>query len=199
VRTPQTARAQATHDALLQATARILLREGLDAVTTNRVAEVAGVSIGSLYQYFPDKQSLLDTLALGLVERRLDRIRGALLSSGGLEPEVLLSRVVDSLFDVDRPDDARLESMLIPVLAGQPGAGRKALGRSDELLQPLVEVALGMRFPARRATARVAAFLLIHAVRGNVLGVALTPSMRPRLPELKRELVRMLLGYLEGD
>jgi hypothetical protein len=106
--------------------------------------------------------------------------------------------VVDSLFDVDRPDDARLESMLIPFLAGQPGAGRQALGRADELLQPLVEVALGLRFPARRESARVAAFLLIHAVRGNVLGVALTPSMRPRLPELKRELVRMLLGYLEG-
>jgi AcrR family transcriptional regulator len=46
-------------DALVEATARILVREGFDKASTNRIAEVAGVSVGSLYQYFPCKEALI--------------------------------------------------------------------------------------------------------------------------------------------
>lgn len=52
-------RSRATVDALVDATARILVREGFDKASTNRVAEVAGVSVGSLYQYFPGKEALV--------------------------------------------------------------------------------------------------------------------------------------------
>lgn len=45
--------------ALVDATARILVREGFDKASTNRIAEVAGVSVGSLYQYFPNKEALV--------------------------------------------------------------------------------------------------------------------------------------------
>ena len=49
-------------DALLEATARILIREGFGNASTNRIAEVAGVSVGSLYQYFPSKEALVAAL-----------------------------------------------------------------------------------------------------------------------------------------
>lgn len=52
-------RSRSTVDALLEATARVLLIEGYDRASTNRIAEVAGVSIGSLYQYFPSKEALV--------------------------------------------------------------------------------------------------------------------------------------------
>jgi AcrR family transcriptional regulator len=55
-------RSRATVDALVEATARILVREGFDKASTNRIAEVAGVSIGSLYQYFPCKEALVAAL-----------------------------------------------------------------------------------------------------------------------------------------
>ena len=55
-------RSRLTVDALLEATARILVREGFDKASTNRIAEVAGVSIGSLYQYFPSKEALVAAL-----------------------------------------------------------------------------------------------------------------------------------------
>ncbi|MES0874913.1 TetR/AcrR family transcriptional regulator [Sinimarinibacterium thermocellulolyticum] len=58
---PRQARAQATFDAIVEAAARLLAAEGYAAVSTNRVAEVAGVSIGSLYEYFPNKQSIVAT------------------------------------------------------------------------------------------------------------------------------------------
>jgi AcrR family transcriptional regulator len=46
-------------DALIEATARILVKESFDSASTNRIAEEAGVSIGSLYQYFPSKEALV--------------------------------------------------------------------------------------------------------------------------------------------
>jgi len=52
-------RSRATVDALVDATARILVREGFDKASTNHIADVAGVSIGSLYQYFPGKEALV--------------------------------------------------------------------------------------------------------------------------------------------
>jgi AcrR family transcriptional regulator len=56
---PGQARARVMVEALLDSTARILASGGYAALTTNRVAEVAGVSIGSVYEYFPNKQSLV--------------------------------------------------------------------------------------------------------------------------------------------
>ena len=59
---PAQDRSRATVEAIIEAAARILVRDGYDAFTTNRVAEKAGVSIGSLYQYFPNKEALIGEL-----------------------------------------------------------------------------------------------------------------------------------------
>lgn len=64
-------RSRATVEAILEATARILIKEGFDKASTNRVAEVAGVSVGSLYQYFPSK----DALVAALIARHGEDIR----------------------------------------------------------------------------------------------------------------------------
>jgi AcrR family transcriptional regulator len=56
---PSQDRSRATVDALVEATARILVRESFDKASTNRIAEEAGVSVGSLYQYFPSKEALV--------------------------------------------------------------------------------------------------------------------------------------------
>ena len=63
-------RSRATVDALVEATARILVKEGFDQASTNHIAEVAGVSIGSLYQYFPSKEALV----VAVVERHQQEI-----------------------------------------------------------------------------------------------------------------------------
>lgn len=60
---PKQRRSQAMVEAMIDATARILSRDGVDAVTTNRVAEVAGVSVGSLYQYFGHRDELIAAVA----------------------------------------------------------------------------------------------------------------------------------------
>ncbi|HEY1584191.1 MAG TPA: TetR/AcrR family transcriptional regulator, partial [Polyangia bacterium] len=59
---------------ILAATARVLVKEGFDRASTNRIAEQAGVSIGSLYQYFPSKEALV----AALVERHIETMSEAL-------------------------------------------------------------------------------------------------------------------------
>ncbi|HEX7726589.1 MAG TPA: TetR/AcrR family transcriptional regulator [Rhizomicrobium sp.] len=77
-------RSRATVDALLEATARILVREGFDRASTNRIADVAGVSIGSLYQYFPSKEALV----AAVIERHQQDIRQVI--QGELEKAAML-------------------------------------------------------------------------------------------------------------
>jgi len=62
-------------DTLITATARILVREGFDKASTNRIAEKAGVSVGSLYQYFPSKEALV----AAVMERHRQEIREVVL------------------------------------------------------------------------------------------------------------------------
>src|SRR5215468_8747419 len=66
---PVQARSVVTVEAISEATIQVLLSHGTDRLTTTRVAERAGVSVGTLYQYYPNKQSLLFTV----LEDHLDR------------------------------------------------------------------------------------------------------------------------------
>jgi AcrR family transcriptional regulator len=61
-RAPRQERAHRTVDAILEAARILVVRHGLEALTTNGVARLAGVSIGSLYQYFPSKRALISAL-----------------------------------------------------------------------------------------------------------------------------------------
>jgi AcrR family transcriptional regulator len=80
---PLQTRSQQTVDDILEASTRILERDGLAGFTTNAVAERAGVSIGSLYQYFPNK----DALAVALIEREqqalVDQLADAVAAAAG--------------------------------------------------------------------------------------------------------------------
>lgn len=66
---PRQARSRALVEAVLDATERVLAQEGPEHASTTRIAEVAGVSVGSLYQYFPSRQALL----AAVIERRVER------------------------------------------------------------------------------------------------------------------------------
>jgi AcrR family transcriptional regulator len=71
-------RSRATVDALVEATARILVKEGFDKASTNRIAEVAGVSVGSLYQYFPGKEALVVAVIERHQQEIMQTVRGEL-------------------------------------------------------------------------------------------------------------------------
>ncbi len=94
---PSQARARRTVARILAATAALLDEAGIDHLTTNLVAERAGVNIGSLYKYFPNKYALLHCLALGLAERQTEAIRGYLRD---VDPATPWREVSDGIIDV---------------------------------------------------------------------------------------------------
>jgi AcrR family transcriptional regulator len=72
-KTPVQARSAITVEAISEATIQVLLTHGMDRFTTTRVAERAGVSVGTLYQYYPNKESLL----FAVLEAAMDRVIAA--------------------------------------------------------------------------------------------------------------------------
>lgn len=109
---PKQERSKATLEAILEAATQILERDGFERLTTTRVAERAGVSVGSLYQYFPNKEALfaglidkysslfVDAFEKALLERQpasledaVDAILWVAISSGRISPK--LHRALD--------------------------------------------------------------------------------------------------------
>ena len=113
-------RSRLTVDALLQATARILVREGFDKASTNRIAEVAGVSVGSLYQYFPSKEALV----AALIDRHNQEVMRAVQSDLAEAVNLPIEQAVRKLVSV-AVKAHRIDPKLHRVLAEQiPRVGK---------------------------------------------------------------------------
>lgn len=97
-------RSQATVEALLDATARILVREGYDRASTNRIAAVAGVSVGSLYQYFPNKEALVAALIARHTREMLDLLKQAMGAVATLDLETAMRELIRAMVDAHRVD-----------------------------------------------------------------------------------------------
>lgn len=97
-------RSRATVDALIEATARILVRDGFDRASTNRIAGEAGVSIGSLYQYYPGKEALVAAVIARHNQELLKVVRDALAEVAAQPIEVGVRRLVAAAIEAHRVD-----------------------------------------------------------------------------------------------
>ncbi len=96
-RRPRQARAQSTVDAIYEATLQIIEREGAERITTNRISEVSGFSVGTLYQYFHDRDSLLMAMAIAHRDRLIERLKLILIASRDQPAGEAISRLVAML------------------------------------------------------------------------------------------------------
>src|SRR5262245_13011013 len=97
-------RSRLTVDALLEGTARVLLKEGYDRASTNRIAQAAGVSIGSLYQYFPTKEALVAALTERHTQELADVVLDAMREVSELPLEAGVRALIRSAIDAHRVD-----------------------------------------------------------------------------------------------
>jgi AcrR family transcriptional regulator len=122
-------RSRVTVEALIEATARILVREGFDKASTNRIAQEAGVSIGSLYQYFPGKEALV----AAVIERHnrdlMQVVRSSLAEAEAQPVEQALRRLVGAAIEAHRVDPKlhRVLAEQTPRIGASENVG--ALGR----------------------------------------------------------------------
>lgn len=188
-KTAQQARSRATQEAILEATARILESRGRAALTTNEIARRAGVSIGSLYQYFPNKQAILATLIRDKRAELLAQMQAALEEMAAQPPEEAIDALIRAglMHQFSRPVLALELEYLEPQLALE--AETAAL--SEQMAQ-LVLVTIRRLHPAadpaeaRDVVAIVKGLLNAAAFAGESGGAPLIARCR-----------RAVLGYLD--
>jgi len=190
-------RSQATVETLLDATARVLVREGYDRASTNRIAAVAGVSIGSLYQYFPGKEALVTALVARHNREMLELLRGAMAMVATLRVGEAVRLLVAAMIEAHRidPELHRIFDEQVPRM-GQL-AGIEAIEQETFAL-------VRAFFDARRDEITVrdldtATYICVTSVE------TLTHDFVIRRPdasaaeqaEMAGEITRLLVGYLE--
>ena len=193
---PRNERAAASFEAIVIAAERVLAEQGVAGLTTNRVADVAGVSIGSLYQYFPNKEAV----AAALIDRYVAQVIGTatrlIAQHASAEPLTIVEAIgvaVTQLFRAQQPVHRHLRDLR--AVAGK-------LEPMDRALDALVDVVAAylQTRPELDVDPRVAAFTIVHAVDGTVNAFAVRQqqlSAPLEDPEtIGRELSRMLSAYL---
>jgi len=108
---PTQVRARATYDAILEAAAQLLDRQGYAGVSTNSIAERAGVSIGSVYEYFASKEAIFAALKARLDRETLASVLNELADVDGKDPDAFLRAVLEARVRAAL-DQPRLEALL---------------------------------------------------------------------------------------
>jgi AcrR family transcriptional regulator len=189
-RVPRQARSRLTVEAVLDAVTRILKREGTAAVTTNRIAEVAGVSIGSVYQYFPDKAAIYAALHDRHVREMSRRIDETLVDHAKSSLEELVRALVTAMIDAHAADP-ELHELITNEIPNR--GGERAF---ENRLRSALELALASRRERRlgpRETERVL-FVLPHLIEAFAHG-----AVRPgglSVAVAREEAVRAVIAYL---
>jgi AcrR family transcriptional regulator len=193
-------RSRATVDTLIEATARILIKEGYDRASTNKIAATAGVSIGSLYQYFPSKEALVEAVIERHGQELSQVARGAFLKIAGLPIEAAAREAVEAGIAAHRvnPKLHRVLDEQVPRRGRDEKADAVLHGARlffrDYLAAHSQEIAV--------ADPDLAAFILVTTVE------ALTHSAVLHRPEVLadgkagafvEEVTRLIVRYLQGS
>ncbi|SAK60995.1 TetR family transcriptional regulator [Caballeronia fortuita] len=182
---PAQSRSEATVASIVEAAAQVLESEGFDGFNTNAVARRAGVSIGSLYQYFPGKDALIVALIRREGARFHEDASGALTQrSGKAALEYLIGAAVRQ--QLQRPMLARL----LDIAEGRPALRNEvAKGEMDELVESIVA-----RAAPRHARPDVASADLLAIVKGMV--DAAGERGERDLDDLEQRVRAAVFGYL---
>jgi AcrR family transcriptional regulator len=170
-RPPKQARARATIDTVLEATARILVEAGYQRLTTNHVARRAGVSVGSIYQYFGSKEELVAALVERHVERLVAVIMGELAKVVDLPFEEGARRIIRALIAAQRINPDLHRALLEQI----PRVGKlERVRQLDRDFEALLHGALEAKksevgVPDRR----LFAFVMVHATKATSLAALL--------------------------
>lgn len=199
-RKPIQRRAQATREAVVQAAAQLLGRHGYAQLTTNHVAERAGVSIGSVYEYFRNKEALVQAVLdthLSAGEALLSR-RAAELGQGALRRPLraLVEGWVDTMLELhaDNPKLHRVLSSEVP----RTRAIEARVAALEAQAVAAVSALLSAHPEAKVSSVELAARLVVDAVEALTHRWALDEAGQPVPKErLRAELVHMLTAYLE--
>jgi AcrR family transcriptional regulator len=181
-------------EAILEASTRVLSKNPLRDLTTNKVADLAGVSIGSLYEYFPNKNSIVLALIDKRMQKVLDDFKEALATHNTIdglietvlllvENEYLLKKKLLREIFILAPENGRMESMYLARIQAQ-----KAL-----------ECFLTEKIGKDPVWAEKKSFLAVNAVLGVVEMYIFVDETKVSHEEFKSEITSLMKGFFSGN
>jgi AcrR family transcriptional regulator len=193
---PVQSRSRATVDAILDGCVRILDQEGLVGATTSRIAEVSGVSVGSLYQYFENRDSILNALQDREFARTSEMLQGLLLTRKFESERELAYTVISSLLDLYRASPGLHRVLALEGLRVAPTDRVQAFDHKIvEILRAFLEMT---SFQILRKNRHAAAFVIYHSVRATMLAAILEEPAGITDEVLVEELTDLVVTHLIG-
>ena len=182
-----------TVEAILDATLQVLTRFGKEQLTTTKVASRAGVSVGTLYQYFPNKVSLLQAT----LRRHMDQVAGAMRSAceeqKGSEPLAMIDGLVEAYLSAKMhhiPSSAALYAVSSDLDGVEIAKEAYAKVRSDV-------TAMFATAPHMKKSPDTVASIVLAAMNGVARRLLEAEHPEAELPHLREELETMLHAYLK--
>lgn len=191
---PRQARSITTVEAIFEATIQVLLSEGIHRLTTTRVAERAGVSVGTMYQYFPHKQALLYALNERYLNLVAERVEQACRAHHGATTKAMVEALVTSYWQAktERSDVTRALYRSVAELDNEALIDAFA-ERMDAATSAMLESAPD----ADCANIGLVNVSLLSVIFGTVRNVFERNLPASEQAAIRRELMSMCLGYLE--
>ena len=193
-RIPRQARAGETVELILEATAQILEAGGLAAFTTNAVAERAGVSIGTLYQYFADKNAILLALARQQMTIGLASIGKALQGERDPSVEGRVRAMVQAMVNAFGGRHRARRAVTQAILA--QGLGTEMMGPVATFIAAAGTPAGGGPRPLIAALSPEQVFVLSRALMATIRHAVMEEQPFLRSPAFEDEVVRLVVAYL---
>lgn len=192
---PKQERSRDTFETILKAATRILGKEGPDGLNTNLVAQVAGVSVGSLYQYFRNKDSIIQELLERVLDSGVERVL-QVLDTERSPREIIAELVKTALANMDKQGPATLY-----ILEAAPRLiGTKRFQQVDAMLIPKVLAKAQERgIKLRPQNPEVALFICIQSMRAAGWTLVRDKGQSYSREEIERELTDLLCRYLLPD
>jgi AcrR family transcriptional regulator len=192
-KTPVQARSTVTVEAIYEATIQVLLSEGAERLTTTRVAERAGVSVGTLYQYYPNKQSLLFAVLEGHMNKVAEAVEAACENARGKRLAEMVQDVVEAFVDakMERTDISTALYRIALEVDG-PALVRRAAQRWQKALEATLRTAQDAILGQERFTVQ----MLFAAMAGTTRFVLEAGASRAMVQDLRHHLVLLCQSYI---
>ena len=182
-------------DTIFEATARIIERDGVGALNTNRIAERAGISIGSLYEYFPNKDAILIAMARQRLAEDERLVRQALTGPDADQNVSLARRAIHALVALhEHRPKVRRAIMAVHLAHGFGSEHARPVQEIAELIVQRNTRLLGDKTAAVLDHASL--FVITRAVIGVIRAAFEERSLLPGTTSLEDELVRLVEAYL---
>ncbi|WP_161815183.1 TetR/AcrR family transcriptional regulator [Steroidobacter agaridevorans] len=191
---PQQRRSRDTIDTIFEATIQVLLANGFDKTTTLQIADRAGVSIGSLYQYFPNKRALLAAIVRRHVGGVVDATVAACQSMHGKPIEEMCATVMTVFVDAKtrRPDISR--ALYLPTAAIDGDAiVKEESSRCAQAIHDMLITASNAKFEQPQVVSSV----LVASIVGPTRATIEAGGNKSTFDRLKLHLTALCVGYLK--